>query len=216
MQLLCLMPLLLASVGSTDTSVPVTGQYLEDRSNRVYGCPCEWSSEYASYGREAILAWKIDSGEYEGENLAGLRLAAVLSGEMTLSDVTSPRRSTLFVDAGAPVLRRRAGVNWLRSQYGEILGHVLGIHEAPIEFQLDADSASLRVGDVIDVRMRRANLLEDTPSWASLLYDPFIKLSSSTLGTTVNNEYNGAPDLLMRWMRQDPAVTGYYGTFSWK
>jgi len=213
---LCLVTLLLASVGSTGASGPVTGQYLEDRSSRVYGCPCEWSSEYASYGREAVLAWKIASGEYDGENLAGLRLAAVLSGEFTLSDSTSPRRSTLFVDANAPLAQRRAGVAWLHSQYGEILGHVLGVHEAPMEFKLDADSASLRVGDVLDVRMRRANLLEDTPSWASLLYDPFITLSSSTLGTTLNNEYNGEPDLLMRWTRHDAAITGYYGTFSLK
>jgi len=210
------MTFLLATVGSTGPSGPVTGQYLEDRSSRVYGCPCEWSSEYASYGREAVLAWKIESGEYEGESLAGLRLAAVLAGEFTLSDSTSPRRSTLFVDAYAPLAQRRAGVAWLRSQYDEILGHVLGVHEAPIEFKLDADSALLRVGDVIDVRMRRANLLEDTPSWASLLYDPFITLSSSTLGTTLNNEYNGEAELLMRWTRQDAAITGYYGTFSLK
>jgi len=216
MHYLCLMTFLLATVGSTGPSGPVTGQYLEDRSSRVYGCPCEWSSEYASYGREAVLAWKIESGEYEGESLAGLRLAAVLAGEFTLSDSTSPRRSTLFVDAYAPLAQRRAGVAWLRSQYDEILGHVLGVHEAPIEFKLDADSALLRVGDVIDVRMRRANLLEDTPSWASLLYDPFITLSSSTLGTTLNNEYNGEAELLMRWTRQDAAITGYYGTFSLK
>jgi len=210
------MTVLLASVGSTGPSGPVTGQYIEDRSNRVYGCPCEWSSEYASYGREAVLAWKIESGEYEGENLAGLRLAAVLAGEFTLSVSTSPRRSTVFVDADAPIAQRRAGVNWLRSQYDEILGHVLGVHEVPIAFNLEVDGASLRVGDVLDVRMRRANLLEDTPSWASLLYDPLIKLSSSTLGTTLSTQYNGEPDLLMRWTRQDAAITGYYGTFSLK
>ena len=118
------------------------------------------------------------------------------------------------MDANAPLAQRRAGVVGLRSQYNEILGNVVGVHEAPIEFKLDMDSASLRVGDVLEVRMRRANLLEDTPSWASLLYDPFIELRSATPGTTLNNEYNGEPNLLMRWTRHDAAITGYYGTFS--
>lgn len=205
--------MLLASVGSEG---PVTGQYLEDRSNRVYGCPCEWSSEYASYGREAVLAWKIASGEYEGESLAGLRLAAVLAGDFTLSVSTSPRRSILFVDADAPAEQRRAGVDWLRLHFSEILGHVLGVHEASIECSFDADSATLRVGDVLDLHMRRADLLEDTQTWASLLYDPFINLSSQTLATTLNTQYNGEPDLLMRWTRLEAAITGYYGTFSLK
>jgi len=213
---MCLVTMLLAGMVLSGPSDPVTGQYLEDRSNRVYGCPCEWSSEYASYGREAVLAWKIESGEYEGESLAGLRLAAVLAGEFTLSVATSPRRSTLFVDASAPTVQRRAGVAWLRSHYAEILGHVLSVHEAPIQFHLDVDSATLRVGDVLDLQMRRANLLEDTQTWASLLYDPFTKLTSSTPGTTLDNQYNGDPDLQMRWTRQEAAITGYYGTFSLK
>jgi len=111
MHFLCLTALLLASVGPSGL---VTGQYLEDRSSRVYGCPCEWSSEYASYGRDAVLAWKIESGEYEGENLAGLRLAAVLAGEMTLSDSTSRRRSTLLWMRMRPLRNAASGVYPIR------------------------------------------------------------------------------------------------------
>ena len=209
----CLVMMLLAGVGLTGPDSPVTGQYLEDRSNRVYGCPCEWSSEYVSYGREAVLAWKIESGEFEGENLEGLRLAAVLAGDFTVSTSTSLRHSTVFVDAAASAAQRTAGVAWLRSRYGDLLGHVLGVHVAPIEFKLDSESATLRVADVLEVQMRRANFLEDTLPWASLLYDPLTKLTSSTLGTTLNSQYTG-PDLQIRWTRHDAAITGYYGAFS--
>lgn len=215
MRYLCLVTVLLG-VGFAGSNSPVTGQYLEDRSNSVYGCPCEWSSEYVSYGREAVLAWKIESGEYEGVSLTGLRLAAVLAGEFTLSVATSPRRSTVYVDAGAPAAQRRAGVAWLQSQYTDVLGHVMGIHELSIQFNIDSESATLRVGDVLDLEMRRANLLEDTQAWASLLYDPLTKLTSSTLGTTLNTQYSGGPDLQMSWTRREAAITGYYGTFSLK
>ena len=209
----CLVMMLLGGTGLTGPDSPVTGQYLEDRSNRVYGCPCEWSSEYVSYGREAVLAWKIESGEFGGESLAGLRLAAVLAGDFTVSASTSLRHSTVFVDAAASAVQRVAGVAWLRSRYGDLLGRVLGVHVAPIEFKLDAESATLRVADVLEVQMRRADFLQDTLPWASLLYDPLTKLTSSTLGTTLNTQYTG-PDLQIRWTRHDAAITGYYGAFS--
>jgi len=212
---LCLVTMMLAGAALTGPNNPVTGQYMEDRSSRVYGCPCEWSSEYVSYGREAVLAWKIESGEYEGESLVGLRLAAVLASDFTLSAAASPRRSTVFVDAGASAMQRDAGVAWLRSQYGDVLGRIVGVHESPIEFNVDVGSATLRVGDVLDVKMRRANFATDTLPWASLLYDPLTKLKSYTLGTTLNTQYSG-PDLQMRWTRQEAAITGYYGTFSLK
>ena len=77
-----------------------------------------------------MLAWRIESGEYDGENLAGPRLAAVLAGDFTVSTATAPRRSTVFVDARAREAQRRAGLAWLRSEYRDILGHVLGVHEA--------------------------------------------------------------------------------------
>ncbi|HTS25608.1 MAG TPA: DUF1326 domain-containing protein [Bryobacteraceae bacterium] len=210
-----LMAALWSAAGLIGQDTPISGHYLEDRSSRVYGCPCEFSGEYASAGREAVLAWKIESGEYQGQGLAGLRLAAVLAGNFTLSDPTSRRRSALFVDAGSPAEQRRAGLAWLQARYGDALGQVLGIHVLSIDLQIDAEGAALRIGDFLDLRMRRAKVEEDTPSWAFLLYDPLTKLTSATLGTTLRSQYSG-PDLQMRWTRDEAAVTGYYGTFSLK
>ncbi len=204
--------ILWAGAGLTAQDTPISGQYLEDRSNRVYGCPCEFSSEYASAGREAVLAWNIQSGRYRGRDLAGLRLAAALAGRSNLSDTTSLRRSAVFVDAGAPADQRSAGLAWLEAKYGDTIGRILGVHVVPIEFKVDTEAAILRVGDFLIVRMRRANIFEDTQSWAFLLYDPLVKLTSATMGTTSVNEYAG-PDLQMRWTRDDIGITGYYGSF---
>ncbi|HZT34126.1 MAG TPA: DUF1326 domain-containing protein [Bryobacteraceae bacterium] len=208
-----LLTILCAGVACAGQDSPVTGQYLEDRSSRVYGCPCEFSSEYASLGREAVVAWNIESGQYQKVSLAGLRLAAVLAGKFTLSDAATLRRSVLFADSGAPALQREVGLAWLRSRYGDLLGQVLSVRAAPIEFALDADSASLRVGDLLTLRMRRANPAEETESWAFLLFDPLTKLTSATLGTTLHTESAGT-DLGIRWIREEAAITGYYGRFS--
>jgi hypothetical protein len=104
-----LIALLTAAVaaGSAEDPAPVTGQYMEDRSNRVYGCLCEWSLETVHTGREAVLAWNILSGEWDGEALAGVRIAAVIKGAYSLSEDWAPRRSTVFVDTAAPAAPQR-------------------------------------------------------------------------------------------------------------
>ena len=191
----------------------VTGQYLEDRSSHVYGCPCEWSSDYASFGREAVVAWKIESGQYHRENLAGLSLAAVLAAKFTLSDASSLRHSVLFVDSGAPDRQRQAGIAWLDSRFGDLLGRVLAVHDVPVTMSIDDDSAELHIANVLEVRMRRADVAADTQPWASLLYDPFTRLTTATLATRLHSEYAGT-GLEIRWMREEPAITGYYGTFT--
>lgn len=200
-----------ASLAAQDD--PVTGQYMEDRSNRVYGCPCEWSSEFVNEGLEAILAWNIQAGEFQGANLAGLRLVAVLVSNVNLGAPGSLRRSTVFIDEAASVSQRRAGEGWLRSRYGDVLGRVLRVHAAPMEFSFAADSVSVTVRGILSVQMRRARLTDDTQSWASLLYEPFTKLVSSSLGTTLHSEYRG-PDLRLRWVREGNGITGYYGSFT--
>jgi len=191
----------------------VIGEYIEDRSNRVYGCPCEWSSEYVSSGREAVLAWNIRSGEFLGEKLDGLRLAAVITSDFNLSAAWATRRSTLFLDAAAPEARQHAGEAWLRSRYGDTIGRVVGVHSVPIDFRFGPESVSVAVPDVLRVEMRRARYDDDTQPWASLLYEPFTRLVTSTLGTTTQTRFNGE-DLAVRWRRADTAITGYYGTFA--
>jgi len=191
----------------------ITGEYIEDRSNKVFGCYCEWSGEGEHGGREAVLAWHFQSGEYAGQNLEGLSAAAVIVGERTLSRGHSPRRSVLYVDAAAPPAQQEAGLAWIRARYGEILGRILAAHTVPIDFRMSAAEAALAIGDLAGVRMRRARLPEDALQGAILWYDPFTPLASSHFGTTVHVHYSG-PDFDFRWMREDPGVSGYYGTFA--
>ena len=198
----------LAGQGTT-----VTGQYVEDRSARVYGCGCEFSYDSVNAGRQAVLAWNVQSGEFQGENLAGLRLVAVMvAADAIVSDSQSARRTVLFVDVRAGAAQRRAGAQWIRSRFGEVLGRVVSEHEMPVEFSLEADSISVRVGDILALSMHPARLAEDTVGWATLLYDPLIKLATANLGTTSRVQYSG-PDLRLHWTRDESAITGYYGTF---
>jgi hypothetical protein len=106
-------------------------------------------------------------------------------------------------------------VAWLRSRFGDVLGIVQAVQSVPIEFQFAPTSVGFRVGSLLEVRMRKADFERDTMPWATLLYDPFMKLTSSTLGTALYTQYS-APELAVRWRRDDAitAITGYCGTFA--
>ena len=214
MNFLALIAMLLpAVVADIQPGKTVTGQYLEDRSMRVYGCPCEVSLDWSQRGSEAVMAWNVQSGEFAGTSLAGLRVAAVIIGEFALTEVTTRRRSVLFLDSAATADQRRDGEAWVRTRYAEMLGRVTGVHDVPIDFKFDADAASVKIPEILEVRMRRARIPEDTDPWAYPLYDPFIKLTTSTLGATLRVHYSG-PDLNTRWTRDEGTITGYYGTFA--
>jgi hypothetical protein len=204
--------LLAAAFSNPDPHKAVAGQYLEDRTMRVYACPCEVSLDWSQRGTEAVMAWNLQSGEHAGVSLAGLRVAAVIAGEFALTEATAKRRSVLFFGSAATPDQRRAGEEWVRVRYGEMLGRILGVHTVPIEFQFGPEAASLKIPGILDMRMRRARIPADTGDWAFLLYDPFVKLTSSTLGTTFRVHYSG-PDLNMSWTREEETVTGYYGLF---
>ena len=187
----CLCYVLLSAGFASGQRAQVAGDYIEDRSNKVYGCYCEWSGERVTGGKEAILGWHIRSGEYSGVPLAGLRLAAVVIGEATLSAGDAPRKSLVFLDSSAPEPQRQAGERWLRERYGELLGEPIGVHAVPIAFTRSGERASLRIGDMVSVEMRKARPPEDALQCAILWYDPFIPLTESSLGTIVNTRYQG-------------------------
>jgi hypothetical protein len=190
----------------------IVGDYIEARSNHVFGGYCEWSGEAETGGREAVLAWHFRAGEYHGISVAGVKAVAVLVGHATLSIGSPPRNSIVFLDGIASSEQQRAAQSLLREQYGQLVGEILKVNLAPIEFYRDADVARLRVGEVLNVSMRKARLPEDAVQGAKRWYDPFIPLADATLGTALNNSFNGQ-DFSFHWEYNQPAITGFFGRF---
>ena len=191
----------------------VRGDYLEARSNHVYGCYCEWSGEAITSGREAILAWAIRTGEYQGVNLAGVKVAAVIVSRASLSAGADPRRNALFFDPSSSRDQQKATQALLSKEYGDLLGEVVRVHVLPVEFQESSGEVHLMAGDFVHVSMRKAQLPDDAMKGATLWYDPFIALTESTLATTLNSRYVGS-DFDRYWDDTDRGVKGYYGRFA--
>ncbi len=205
--------LLFAASLAANQGLLIEGDYIEDRSNHVYGCYCEWSGESQTGGKEAMLSWSIRQGGFRGVPLAGIRMAAVIVSDKTLSMGDAPRRSILIVDSTATRAQQQAAEELLRTAYSQLLGQVIGVRVLPITFVREKDRAALRIVDLVNVEMRRASPRQDGLQGARLWFEPFIPLSQSTVGTTVRTEYTG-DDFNRRWQRTHPEMTGYFGSFT--
>src|SRR6266536_1049887 len=65
----------------------VTGEYVEARTAEVFTGGCIMNSEAETMGRQAVLAWKVDRGSFNGVSLDGLSIVAALSGDRNLGIV---------------------------------------------------------------------------------------------------------------------------------
>src|SRR5262245_4924380 len=91
----------------------VSGSYVEARTAEVYTGGCVMNSEAGTMGKEAVLAWKVDNGSYNGVSLNGLSVVAALSGTANLGMVEmggerASVRSLVYVDERANPAKRMA------------------------------------------------------------------------------------------------------------
>ncbi len=203
--------LVLAAALAVASTPTVTGQYIEVRSNHVYTCGCLYSGEQVTSGREAILAWAIEEGAYAGQDLAGARAVAVLTGPESLSLQGTPRRSVMFVD-GVAEPARKALVDMLKEYYGDVLGEVLTVQAVPIRLVREGERITIEVAGLSRLVVRPARLPDDAHQGSLLWYTPFIPTSDSTLSTTEFTSFQG-DHFGRRWWEADAGITGYIASF---
>src|SRR3982750_3797027 len=77
----------------------IRGDYIEARTADVFTGPCFSNAEVFIYGNQAVMAWKVTEGSWDGVDLGGLSVAAAVRGSTTFSeDQPDLARSVLIVD----------------------------------------------------------------------------------------------------------------------
>src|ERR1700688_3032672 len=70
----------------------ISGDYLEARTADVYTGPCFANSEMDLAGKQAVVAWHVREGAWQGVPLGGLSVVAAVRSSATLGDpVGGPR-----------------------------------------------------------------------------------------------------------------------------
>src|SRR5438105_15948717 len=91
-----LMSILIICVGAVAFSsqaenTTVKGDYVEVRTASVFAGACHFNGEVTTTGREALMAWNVTAGKWNGVDLTGVRAIAVVSSADNLSNPQARR-----------------------------------------------------------------------------------------------------------------------------
>jgi len=121
----------------------IRGEYLEARTADVFTGPCFSNAEVYIYGSQAVMAWKVTEGSYNGVDLKGLGVAAALKGSTTFSeDKPELASAVLIVDQKADARQRAALIALAKELGGTRLDHVVAVKTSRISFKIESHSAS--------------------------------------------------------------------------
>ena len=139
-------------------STAITGNYIEFRNADVYTGPCFANGEVNLTGHEALLAWQVSTGSWEGVPLEGLSVVAVVRASATLGDPYSnplPAKAVMIVDARANEAQRAALVRFAQAQTAGLLNDVVAIESAPISFTSARHGyVTLQAGNLVNLTTR--------------------------------------------------------------
>lgn len=211
--ILALAALLPAGAGAAT----IGGDYLEVRTADVWTGPCFANSEVNLAGKQAILAWRVREGGWQGVPLAGLSVVAVVEASATLGDPFAqplPARAVLIADARADAAQRRALVDFAHAMGGDLLADVAAEESAPIRFEIEAGhgAASLQAGDVASVRTRGLEEGDRHCGNEEVYYPPLTAVAHAHPAFTEVARFSGG-GLGGTWSSPDKR-SAFVGTFS--
>jgi hypothetical protein len=196
--LLLAMCLMAASVFAAPPTTTLKGDYLEARSADVFTGPCFAMSEVGLTGHEAILAWKISEGNWQGVPLAGLSVVAVVRASATLGDPYHdpyPARSVLIVDSRANDAQKSALQAFAESRAGNLLAHVARVEVAPIQMTFQRGdqhgAAKMTAGKFAEIETRSLCAGDHLCGNETVFYPPLVSLDHSMPAFTLDSSFSG-------------------------
>jgi Protein of unknown function (DUF1326) len=202
----------------TAAAQQIRGDYLETRSADVYTGQCFANGEVNLVGNEAILAWHIQSGSWNGVALDDLSVAAAVKAKATLGDPYAnpyPAQAVLLVDDRANDRQRAALQAFARHMGGELLSHVERVVLAPVALEVSPQNhgaALLRAGEFATVQTRSIGDKDHLCGNEVTFYPPLTELAHSMPAVALTDSYRG-PGLGVSWDLHGKR-SAFVGTFA--
>jgi hypothetical protein len=196
----------------------ISGDYLEVRSADVWTGPCFANSETGLLGQEAILAWRVREGAWNGVPLGGLTVVGVVKARATLGDPFAdplPARTVLIVDERATPVQRDALLAFAHEMGGPLLENVVRTEWALVDMRVTGDDGSRTVLDAGPLAQVETRGLEDQDRHCgneSVYYPPLTPTSRATPVVSVVDRYSG-PALGVSWTTHNKR-SAFVGSFS--
>lgn len=211
---------LIAALASAAPTGSIEGNYIEARTCDVWTGPCFANAEVGLTGDQALMAWQVSSGKWQGVDLSGLSVVAAVKAGCTLGDEFNdpyPAKSVLIIDERATAEQRDALIGFAKRQAGRLLENVARIETAPIEITVNCceerGCAKLVAGKLAAIQTRCTSAKDHTCGNESVYYQPLTKLNKDFIpAVTVTHEFKGK-GLNGNWSSPDKR-SAFIGTFS--
>jgi len=196
----------------------IRGDYIETRSADVYTGQCFANGEVNLVGKEAILAWHVQTGSWDGVALDGLTIAAAVRAQATLGDPYGnpyPAEAVLLVDDQATPQQSAALVSFAHQMGGELLKNVGQTLPAPMEMIVNHERhgvALLRAGQFATVQTRSLGDKDHVCGTEVTFYPPLTPVAHSMPAVAVTDAYRG-PGLGESWDSHGRR-SAFVGTFA--
>jgi hypothetical protein len=188
----------------TAAAQQIRGDYIETRSADVYTGQCFANGEVNLVGNEAIMAWHIRSGSWNGVALDDLSVAAAVRARATLGDPYAnpyPAQAVLIVDDEASAEQRAALQDFAQHMGGELLKHVERVIAAPVQLEVSSEhhgAALLRAGEFVTVQTRGIGDQDHLCGNEVTFYPPLTLVTHSMPAVALTDTYRG-PGLGVSW-----------------
>ena len=192
-------------------NVSLRGDYVEVRTASVFAGACHFNGEVVTTGRDALMAWNVTSGKWQGVDLTGVRVMAIVSADSNLAENSAARRSEIVIDSQASRTQTLAMVNALKEKYAASLGNVVAVRSAPISFERSGRTYAVVTNDAaINVEAMPNDLCCKMPNL--IWYAPLVGLENRKVGYTSKALYSGKT-VGEPWSRSGEN-SAFYGSFS--
>src|SRR5215471_7633671 len=215
-QFLIVLFLMLVSIAAG--AQQIHGDYLETRSADVYTGQCFANGEVNLVGNEAILAWRVQSGGWDGVSLQGLTVAAAVRAKGTLGDPYEnpyPAEAVLLVDDQASAQQRKALVHFAEHMGGELLKNIDQVISTQMELVVSTEhhgTAMLRAGKFAMIQTRGIGGKDHLCGNEVTFYPPLTETAHSMPAVALSDVYSG-PGLGVSWDYHGKR-SAFVGTFA--
>jgi len=203
---------------SADPRARITGDYVEARTAEVFAGGCIMNSEAETMGRQAVMAWRITTGVFEGVTLDGLTVVAVVAGDRNLGmremggEEPTAVNAVITVDPRATAVQRDALVKLARELSRGLITRVVRVDVAPLRFATSARYIEVSVPDSVQLTVNR-EMKHDPSCGAMQWFTPFTQMADAAMGVAEAHEFSGQ-GLGTKWSAPNKR-SAFFGTFAY-
>ncbi|MGE3277278.1 MAG: DUF1326 domain-containing protein [Vicinamibacterales bacterium] len=196
---------------------PLVGEYVEARTAEVFAGGCVMNSEAETMGRQAVLAWKVTSGSFQGVPLDGLTVVAAVAGDRNLGmremggEAPTAVKAVITVDARATDAQRDALVALALELSGGLITDVVRVDTQRVRFATTQKYIEVTTPDDSVALTVNKEMKHDPSCGAMQWFHPFSATEHAEMGTAETHAFNGT-GLGTRWSAPNKR-SAFWGTF---